>query len=146
MLLYTIETWSFLLLAGLIVVGLVIIFAVIPQILKKILRPVKKEKVQIAEIDRSNGEAERNMRMVPGQNSMSLGSSMGRSVIDNTYIRLYRLEKNNKELRLKLPSQNAKLLHEGDIGYVSYQGEDLVGFERTGNIRDEDQKTIHFNL
>lgn len=133
------------------VVVIVLVVFTGKKLFRKIFFPVKTERVQVALIDRDNGEAIRNLRSVPGQGQRflggsAMGTSMGRSIIDNTYISFYRLDKNRTQLKLKLPSQQAKQFREGDIGMVTYQGEDIISFEKTGNIQQEDQKTVHFKI
>ncbi len=105
----------------------------------------RTERVQIAMLDKDNGEAERNVRMTHGSES-GLSSSMGRSTSDMVYMKVYRLDKKNRVLRLKLPAEYTRELDEGDIGELTYIGEEVLSFDKTGTIKDEDQKRIKFRV
>ncbi|MBQ7017167.1 MAG: hypothetical protein IJN10_09465 [Firmicutes bacterium] len=105
----------------------------------------KTARVQIAIIDTSNGEAERNVRMTQG-GQFTLSSSVARSTAEMAYLSLYMLDKRNRHLKLKLPAEYTKELNEGDIGVVTYVGDELLSFKKTGTITDEDKKRVKFKL
>lgn len=123
---------------------LITVFLAVYKILRRLIRPVKTARMQLALIDRDNGEAARNLRIVPGQTSHSRNISMGRSMIDNTYLTFYLIDKKNKTIKLKTPSENIQQMREGDLCTVTYQGEDLISYQKTGSIQDQDQKPVHF--
>lgn len=102
-------------------------------------------KVQIVEIDKSNGEAERNVRMTQG-GEFSLGSSVARGTADMVYLWVYRLDKKNKKMKLKVPLEAVQEMSEGDIGEVTYVGDEVLSYKKTGAVSDEDRKGIRFRL
>lgn len=102
-------------------------------------------KVQIAEIDKSNGEAERNVRMTQG-GEFSLGSSVARGTADMVYLWVYRLDKKNKKMKLKVPLEAVTEMSEGDIGEVTYVGDEVLSYKKTGAVSDEDRKGVRFRL
>lgn len=106
---------------------------------------VKTERVQIAELDTDNGEAERNIRMTQG-GEYGLSSSLGRGVSNMVYLKVYRLDKKNRILRLKLPAEYTRELNEGDIGVLTYIGEEVLTFEKNASIKEEDQKIVKFRV
>ena len=102
-------------------------------------------RVQIAEIDKSNGEAERNVRMTQG-GEFSLGSSVARGTADMAYLWVYRLDRRNKKMKLKMPLEAIKEMSVGDIGEVTYVGEEVLSYKKTGEVNDEDRKGVKFKL
>ena len=62
------------------------------------------------------------------------------------YLWVYRLDKRNKKMKLKVPLEAVAEMNEGDIGEVTYVGEELLSFKKTGTITDEDRKGIKFRL
>ena len=101
--------------------------------------------MQIVEIDKSNGEAERNVRMTQG-GEFSLGSSVARGTADMVYLWVYRLDKKNKKMKLKVPLEAVQEMSEGDIGEITYVGDEVLSYKKTGAVSDEDRKGIRFRL
>ena len=129
-----------------------IILIIVVMLIVKVRRSKAKQdgkektaRVQIAIIDTSNGEAERNVRMTQG-GQFTLSSSVARSTAEMAYLSLYMLDKRNRHLKLKLPAEYTKELNEGDIGVVTYVGDELLSFKKTGTITDEDKKGVKFRL
>lgn len=130
------------------VIAIIGIFMVARKVIREKAKRSGKEKharIQIAAIDKSNGEAERNVRMTQG-GQFSLSSSVARSTADMVYLWVYRLDKRNKKMKLKVPLEAVAEMNEGDIGEVTYVGEELLSFKKTGTITDEDRKGIKFRL
>lgn len=128
----------------LVLIALVLLFILLKKIGRRLFRPIKTARMQLVMIDQNNGEAARNIKLVPGQTTSRLTGSMGRSIIGDTYLTFYLLDRNNKPIRLKTPSQNISQMKEGDLCSVTYQGENLISYQKTGSIHDEDQKPVHF--
>lgn len=130
------------------VIAIIGIFMVARKVIREKAKRSGKEKharIQIAAIDKSNGEAERNVRMTQG-GQFSLSSSVARSTADMVYLWVYRLDKRNKKMKLKVPLEAVAEMNEGDIGEVTYVGEELRSFKKKGTITDEDRKGIKFRL
>ena len=114
-------------------------------LIRKLMQREKQARVQIAEIDLVNGEAERNIRMTQG-GATNLGSSMGRNLRDFAYLRLYQLDKNYCKLKVRVPSQYLREINAGDIGLLRYRGNELISFEKTGSVQSEDDKKVKFQV
>ena len=141
----TTSYYIYMIVATVAVILLFIFCGKINRWVKKVMVKERKERVQIAELDRDNGEAERNIRMTQG-GQFTLSSSLARGTADNVGLNLYCLDKDYKKLKLKLSKEQAKELNVGDIGMATYKGEALISFERTGNVKGEDQKSIKLNM
>lgn len=115
------------------------------RLLKKHKGRVRIVRVQIAALERSNGEPERNIRMTQGGEN-GLSSTMGRGVSGMIYIKAYQIGKKNKMLRLKTPIEYVGELNEGDIGTLKYIGEEILAFTKDGSISEEDNKKVKFKL
>ncbi len=105
----------------------------------------RRARIQIAVIDKSNGEAERNVRMTQG-GQFSLSSSVARSTAEMAYLMVYRLDKKNRKMKLRVPLGYIKEMNEGDIGEITYVGEELLSFKKAGSIMDEDKKRVKFRV
>ena len=130
------------------VLALISVFLFSRRIFRERVKRSGKErfaKVQIAEIDKSNGEAERNVRMTQG-GEFSLGSSVARGTADMVYLWVYRLDKKNKKMKLKVPLEAVQEMSEGDIGEITYVGDEVLSYKKTGAVSDEDRKGIRFRL
>ena len=56
------------------------------------------------------------------------------------------MDKKNRILRLKLPAEYTRELNEGDIGVLTYIGEEVLTFEKNASIKEEDQKIVKFRV
>lgn len=131
--------------APLVMICTLVVLLLIYLAVKKLHRK-KKETVQIAAIDRVNGEAERNIIMNRELGKGNLCSSLGRGIEDTAVLRFYRLDRKNRSLKRKIPAAYTKELCVGDIGILTYKGKKILSFEKTGSIQSEDQKRVRFQL
>ncbi len=130
------------------VITLIGVFMLARKVIREKAKRSGKEKharIQIATIDKSNGEAERNVRMTQG-GQFSLSSSVARSTAEMVYLMVYRLDKKNRKMKLKVPLAYIKEINEGDIGEVTYVGEELLSFKKIGTVKDEDKKRVKFRV
>ena len=110
-------------------IGIAILFVLMRKLLRKIFRPVRQSQAQIIKMDRDNAEALRNFKSIPEQNGSGLNTSMGRSIIDDTFVTFLLTGKKQKRITLKMPSDQAGSLREGTTGRLTWQGKDVIRFE-----------------
>ena len=130
-----------------IIVILVIILIIIAVLF--IARKAHKkriERVQIAAIERQTREVGRNVSLNREPGKEQLCNALGEGLEEFSVLHFYRLDRKNRLLKRKLPTSYVKELCEGDIGVLTYKGKDVLAFEKTGTLSDEDKKRVRFRL
>ena len=127
-----------------------IIAAIIIFLLRKgldsVLHPIKKVKVQVANIERQDQNINAAARKMsagfpvsgnrPSTNQMQM-SNMAHAMEDNLMFTFYLLDKDNKKIKLKIPSGiGNNMAKVGDIGYVTHQNGIILRFEKTGSVEE----------
>ncbi len=108
--------------------------------MRKILHPVRKQKVQVAAIEYQdqnlNAKARKLASNPMGGNRSALQvSHLAHVMVDDMLFTLYEIENENKLLRLKAPAAiGNNMAKVGDIGYITYQDGRILSFEKTGSI------------
>lgn len=105
----------------------------------------KAARIQIASIDGSAEEGERNTKIAQG-NQMSLSNSVARGTSEMVCLSVYLLNKNNKRMKFNLPQAYTREMSEGDIAEITYIGDEILTYKKTGSIQEVDQKGIKFQL
>ena len=107
--------------------------------MRKILHPVRKQKVQVAAIEYQdqnlNAKARKLASNPMGGNRSALQvSHLAHVMVDDMLFTLYAIENENKLLRLKAPAAiGNNMAKVGDIGYITYQDGRILSFEKTGS-------------
>ena len=128
----------------LILIGIVILVFLIRKAVQSLLHPIRKVRVQVAHIETQDLNINAAARKMSAGVTMSGDrpattqfqmNNMGHAMIDNLIYTFYILDKDNKKLLLKIQVDIGKNMAEiGDIGYVTYQDELILGFEKIKNI------------
>ncbi len=128
----------------LILIVVAILVFLIRKVLQRFLHPIRKVRVQVAHVERQDMNINAAARKMsagvtmsgnrPGTTQFQM-TNMGHAMIDNLIYTFYMLDKDNKKIKLKIQADIGKNMAEiGDIGYVIYQDESILRFERIENI------------
>ena len=133
------------LIGGMVGIAVLIVIVKVFRIKAKHDGKEKAARIQIASIDGSAQEGERHAKMAQGS-QMSLSNSVARGTSETVCLSVYLLDKKNKKLKLRLPQAYTKEMSEGDIAEITYLGDELLTYQKTGSIQEVDQKGVKFRL
>ena len=127
----------------LILAGMAVLVFLLTKLLKRILHPVRRAKVQVAAFeyqDQNLNAKARKLSNTPmnmsNRNSLQV-SHLAHVMVDDMLFTFYQIGKDNKMIRLKIEaSKGANMAQIGDIGFVTYQNGKILNFERIGNINE----------
>jgi len=112
------------------------------KLLKVLLHPVRKAKVQVASIEYQdqnlNAKARKLASNPMGGNRSALQvSHLAHSMVDDMLFTFYQMGKDNKLIRLKVAAnKGGNMAKVGDIGYVTYQDGQILAFEKIANTNE----------
>ncbi len=110
------------------------------KLLKVLLHPVRKAKVQVASIEYQdqnlNAKARKLASNPMGGNRSALQvSHLAHTMVDDMLFTFYQMGKDNKLMRLKVAAnKGSNMAKVGDVGFVTYQNGQILAFEKIGSI------------